>query len=176
MQMRKVISGEVLPPSGPAAMNTLTRQNSTDRVQELRSSTPRTRLFRQKSAPPLADMKAKQSSKIRELADALEAAGIHSLDERARVLGLPRSTTWSILKGDHKSSGLSASVINRMLSAPHLPTHVRDKILEYVAEKAAGLYGNSRVRLREFNGRLSRWSQSIERAQNTYGDGMLSRR
>jgi hypothetical protein len=66
-----------------------------------------------------------------------------------------RSTTWSILKGQHKSSGLSASVIIRILSAPRLPTNVREKIHEYVAEKSAGRYGNSKIRLREFAERLS---------------------
>jgi len=106
-------------------------------------------------ASRLAETKAKQNSKIQELAGALADAGYRSLDERARILDLPRSTTWSVLKGQHKSSGLSASVIIRMLSAPHLPTNVRTKILEYVTEKAAGRYGNTQARLRQFNGRLS---------------------
>jgi hypothetical protein len=48
----------------------------------------------------------------RELGTALAGAGILSLDEQARVLGLPRSTTGTILRGNHKSSGLSTAVIN----------------------------------------------------------------
>jgi hypothetical protein len=32
------------------------------------------------------------------------------------VLGLSRSTTWTILHGRHKNYGLSASVIKRMLA------------------------------------------------------------
>ena len=80
-------------------------------------------------------MKARQSSKIRELGDALIAEGYLTLDEQARVLGLGRSTTWTILKGNHKTSGLSAGIINRMLAAPRLPALVRARILEYIDEK-----------------------------------------
>src|SRR4051812_37808634 len=103
----------------------------------------------------VAELKAKQSSKIRELGTALAGAGIRSLDEQARVLSLPRSTTWTILRGNHKSSGLSTAVINRMLASPELPASVRTTILEYVEEKIAGSYGDSRGRLREFDSRLS---------------------
>ena len=87
--------------------------------------------------------KARQLSKIRELAEAVEAAGFLTLDEQAKILGLPRSTVWTIRRGSHKATGLSASIINRMLAAPTLPPLVRAKILEYVQEKAAGLYGGS---------------------------------
>ena len=103
----------------------------------------------------LAEMKAKQSAKIRELQDALVTAGYLSLDEQARALGLSRSTTWTILKGSHKASGLSAATINRMLVEPRLPPPVRTKILEYVREKNAGFYGDSHVRLRKFTGRVA---------------------
>ena len=71
-------------------------------------------------------------------------AGLIGLDKQARALGLPRSTTWKILKGDHKASGLSAMVISRMLSAPRLPPVVRTKILEYVREKTDGFMGTAR--------------------------------
>src|SRR5215471_7382796 len=90
----------------------------------------------------IGEAKARQSSKIRELRIALRNAGLIGLDEQARALCLPRSTTWKILKGDHKASGLSAMVISRMLSAPRLPPVVRTKILEYVREKTDGLYGH----------------------------------
>jgi hypothetical protein len=50
---------------------------------------------------------------------------------------------------------VSASVINRMLAAPELPPLARTKILEYVEEKAAGLYGGSRSQRRKFAARLS---------------------
>src|SRR5262245_8017318 len=100
-------------------------------------------------------MKARQASKIRELGDALVTAGFVSLDQQARVLGLCRSTTWTILKGNHKTSGLSASVINRMLATPQLPPLVRLKILEYIEERAAGLYGHRKTPLRRFAARVS---------------------
>jgi hypothetical protein len=100
-------------------------------------------------------MKTRQASKIRELGDALVAAGFVSLDQQAQAIGLCRSTTWTILKANHKTSGLSASVINRMLAAPQLPPLVRRKILEYVEEKTAGLYGHCKTPLRRFSARLS---------------------
>jgi hypothetical protein len=110
----------------------------------------------EESAPCMvADMKARQSAKIRELGHALVASGFCTLDEQAEVLGLSRSTTWTVLKARHKSSGLSAKIINRMLASRQLPPLVRSKIIEYGEEKAAGLYGGSRVRLRRFTARLS---------------------
>jgi hypothetical protein len=102
-----------------------------------------------------ATMKARQSSKIRQLAEAVEAAGFLTLDEQAKVLGVPRSTAWTIRRASHKASGLSASIINRMLAAPELPLIVRAKILEYIQEKAAGSYGGSQSQRRRFTARLS---------------------
>ena len=93
---------------------------------------------------------ARQLSKIRELAETVEAAGFLTLDEQAKILGLPRSTAWTIRRGSHQASGLSATVINRMLAAPTLPLLVRVKILEYVQEKVAGLYGGSQRQCRRF--------------------------
>ena len=103
----------------------------------------------------VADMKTRQSLKIRELGQALVGAGFLTLDEQAKALGLSRSTTWTILKASHKSSGLSATIINRMLASPQLPPLARSRILEYVEEKAAGLYGGSRTQRRRFAARLS---------------------
>lgn len=100
-------------------------------------------------------MKARQSAKIRELGEALVASGYVTLDEQAKALGLSRSTTWTILRGHHKGSGISAALINRMLPAPQLPSLVSAKILEYVEEKSAGCYGSSKVRLNRFVARLS---------------------
>jgi hypothetical protein len=42
-----------------------------------------------------------------------------------------------------------------MLAAPDLPPLARSKILEYIEEKAAGLYGGSRSQRRKFAARLS---------------------
>jgi hypothetical protein len=105
--------------------------------------------------PLTASMKARQLSKVRELAEALKSAGFLTLDEQANALGLSRSTAWTIRRANHKASGLSASIINRMLAAPKLPPLARTKILEYVEEKAAGLYGGSRSQRRKFAARLS---------------------
>src|SRR5438105_14031684 len=92
----------------------------------------------QRPLPLTARMKARQSTKIRELAEVLKSAGFVTLDEQAKALGLSRSTAWTIRKASHKASGLSASIINRMLAAPELPPLARTKILDYVEEKAAG--------------------------------------
>jgi hypothetical protein len=103
----------------------------------------------------IQDMRARQSSKIRELGDALIAEGYLTLNEQARALGLGLSTTWTILKRTYKTSGLSAGIINRMLAAPRLPALVRARILEYIDEKTAGLYGHSNTQLRRFAIRLT---------------------
>jgi hypothetical protein len=120
-----------------------------------RLSAARVQARTQRPLPLAARMKARQSSKIRELAEAIKSAGFLTLDEQAKALGLSRSTAWTIRKASHKASGLSASIINRMLAAPDLPPLARTKILEYVEEKSAGLYGGSRSQRRKFAARLS---------------------
>lgn len=84
-----------------------------------------------------------QSKKIREVADALIAAGYVALGEQASALGLSRSTTWTILNTKHKKSGLSASVVRKILAQPNLPERVRRKILEYVEQKSSGAFGHN---------------------------------
>ena len=98
-----------------------------------------------------SDLKARQTAKMREIVEALVAAGYDSLDSQAAALGLSRSTTWTIIKATHKSSGLSAKTLKRMLSAPGLHPLVRRKILEYIEEKNDGRYGSTRNCLRRFN-------------------------
>jgi len=98
----------------------------------------------------VAKMKARQSAKIREIADALISAGFITLDEQADILGVCRSTAWTLLKSTHKGSGLSAKVISRILTARQLPPLVRRNILEYVEEKASGQYGHSARLRRKF--------------------------
>ena len=100
-------------------------------------------------------MKARQLVKIKEIKDSLVASGFITLDQQANVLGLARSTTWTILRGMYKSSGLSAATVNCMLRSPQLPPFVRAKVLEYVNEKSAGLYGHSKLQRRRFIDRLS---------------------
>ena len=58
-------------------------------------------------------------------------------------------------KGRHKSSGLSATTINRMLAAPSLPPSVRAILLEYIEEKTAGVYGDCKKRRSQFAARLA---------------------
>jgi hypothetical protein len=100
------------------------------------------------------ESKLRQSAKLREIAAALEVDGFVGLDAQATALGLSRSTAWTILSGSHKSSGLSATTLNRMLASPLLGERARAKILEYIAEKRAGHYGTSEFRLRKFDQRL----------------------
>jgi hypothetical protein len=109
---------------------------------------------RESSTAAITEAKARQSRKIRELRTALRGAGLIRLDDQARALGLPRSTTWKILKGDNNASGLSAMVVSRMLSEPRLPPAVRTKILEYVREKTDGLYGHGKREMLLFSARI----------------------
>ena len=131
---------------------------------------PRLRVSLHQRRPPqcLWEMKARQSAKIRELGEALISDGLLTLDDQAKALGLPRSTTWTILKGSHKGSGLSATIINRILGARQLPAAVRDKVIEYVEDKAAGCYGHSRSLRRKFVIRLS-----AKRVNRTYLEGIV---
>jgi hypothetical protein len=105
--------------------------------------------LQERPARSVAEMKKQQASKIREIGTALIASGFHALDAQADVLELSRTTTWTIIKSKHKSSGLSVGTLNRMLSARRLPPIVRAKIHEYILEKAAGLYGDSEKRIRK---------------------------
>jgi hypothetical protein len=106
-------------------------------------------------ASATSSAKARQVAEIKELRRALLAAGFVSLDRQAAALGLSRSTTWHVLCGNHKSSGLSASVIERMLSFPCLPPEARKVVEEYLQEKLAGTYGHRKERLRIFRMRVA---------------------
>jgi hypothetical protein len=112
------------------------------------------------------EVKSQQARKIRELGDALVLEGFLTLDQQAEALGLCRSTAWTILKANHKASGLSAAVINSMLAAPRLPCLVRDKILEYIDEKTDGSYGHNKTQVHRFTARLSKDSEQV-RTKNT---------
>ena len=108
-------------------------------------------------------MKARQSARIKDIGDALRVAGYISLDEQAVVLGLSRSTAWTLLRAAHKATGLSAATINRMLAAPGLPPAVRKIMMEYVTEKATGLYGHNGRGRRRFVENLSTRALSVRR-------------
>ena len=105
--------------------------------------------------PNSASQRRQQRLKIEEITRTLVKCGFVSLDEQADVLGLSRSTTWTIIRGIHKSSGLSATTINRMLASDRLPLRVRLKVLEYIAEKMSGAYGDRKHRLKAFANRIS---------------------
>ena len=60
------------------------------------SSAARVQARTQRPLPLTARMKARQSSKISELAEAVKSAGFLTLDEQAKALGLSRSTAWTI--------------------------------------------------------------------------------
>jgi hypothetical protein len=103
----------------------------------------------------IAAAKARQSVKIREFGAALKRAGITSLDAQAQALGLNRSTAWTILRGRHKTSGLSAKVVLRILASPSLPPPARDAVLAYIDDKNAGAFGHGERERRKFAGRLN---------------------
>jgi hypothetical protein len=121
--------------------------------------------------PIITEMKARQSAKIQKLGQALIDAGLCTLDEQANALGLPRSTAWTILKACHKSSGLSAMIIERMLVSPQLPPCARSIIVEYVEEKSFGLYGGSRRQQQQFAVRLFNYQRKLEGGQAVQADG-----
>jgi hypothetical protein len=98
--------------------------------------------------------KARQAAKLAAIRQTLIAAGFRTLDAQSGALGLGRSSTYATLKAQHKASGLSARVINRMLASPDLPPAVRAIVLEYIEEKLAGLYGHRPFRLKQFSARL----------------------
>ena len=96
-----------------------------------------------------------QRLKIEEIGTTLAEYGFVALDEQAYVLGLSRSTAWTVIRATHKTSGLTAMTINRMLATDHLPLPVRRKVLEYIAEKMSGAYGDQEKRLKAFASKIS---------------------
>jgi hypothetical protein len=87
--------------------------------------------------------KARLTSKLAEIRDALISAGFDTTAEQAAVLGLSRSTAWVFLNRDNRA-GPSAKVVKRILSSTKIPPSVRKKIEEYVEEKSLGLYGRGK--------------------------------
>jgi hypothetical protein len=89
-----------------------------------------------------SEPKLRQTAKLQAVREALIEAGFHTLDAQAAALGLDRGTTWTILTGKHKTSGLRPATINRILASPNLPPNVRAVVLEYAEERRAGRYGH----------------------------------
>jgi hypothetical protein len=92
-----------------------------------------------KSALPGADTHRTRTTTVRDIANALIAKGYHSLDKQANVLGIRRSTAWTIVKNKHKLGRLSEKTTSRMLAQPDLPPSIRAVILRYVMERSSGL-------------------------------------
>ena len=113
-----------------------------------------------------AATRARQSERIKEIRQALIDAGADTLEKQAATLGLSRSSTWALLQGNHKSSGLRASVISRML-ASQIPPTVRVIIETYVNEKLRGTYGHSKRQCDLFSLRLQKDLQPPLRASRT---------
>jgi len=105
--------------------------------------------------PNSGSARTQQRLKIEQITRTLAECGFVTLDKQAYVLGLSRSTAWTIIRGTHKTSGLSATTINRMLATGRLPLKVRLKILEYIAEKMSGAYGDRKHCLKAFASRIS---------------------
>jgi hypothetical protein len=104
---------------------------------------------------PSLIMKARQSAKLRELRRVLIDDGCVGLCKQAAALGIRRSTAWVVLNGRHKSSGLSALIVDRMLTSPKLPPQARRVLQEYIEEKSAGLYGHDKKSVTVFRRKLS---------------------
>jgi hypothetical protein len=102
----------------------------------------------------IANMKARQVAKIGELRESLVGEGFDTFSNQATVLGLGRSTAWSVLRADYKQSGVTAGVIKRMLAYPNLPVRARHVLEQYVHETLLGTYGHNPVRLKSFRKQL----------------------
>jgi hypothetical protein len=107
--------------------------------------------------------KARQRQRLAEIRVALMASGLCSLDRQARALGLVRSTAYHVISASHKSTGISARVLMRMLASPDLPPLVRAVIERYAREKMAGDYGATRSNCRKFSRALNGHAHDLMR-------------
>jgi hypothetical protein len=126
-------------------------------------------------APPtaLTSLRERQTETLRALRLALIAHGINSVDEQAKVLCLPRSTTWFVLQCNHKWRGLNAAQVVRMLRSERLPEEARRVVMRYARERADGAYGHTEAMRRKFLMRLEKlgWA-STPRADGQSSDGI----
>ena len=68
----------------------------------------------------------------------LRQDGFATLDEQANALGLSKSATAKIMRGEPQGSDLEAKLIARILAHKKLPPAVRAVLREYIIEKAQG--------------------------------------
>jgi hypothetical protein len=99
-------------------------------------------------------LKEQQTAKIEQIRRALFEEGVYGLNQQAGVLGLPRSTAWTVITASHKNSGLSIKTVKRMLSSSTLPMKVRAILDEYVDEKSRGWYGHDMKASKRFVAQL----------------------
>lgn len=76
----------------------------------------------------------RRKNALEDIAEALKSSGYMSLDEQAKALGLPRSTTWTIMRSKHKLGRLSTKTANRILANAEAPLAVRAAIKRYLAD------------------------------------------
>jgi len=67
------------------------------------------------------------------ISKALIESGHTTLDGQARALGLPRSTAWTVIRGEHKLGRLSRRTIQKILASSRLPPNVRKAVEAYAA-------------------------------------------
>jgi hypothetical protein len=67
------------------------------------------------------------------ISKALIESGHTTLDGQARALGLPRSTAWTVIRGEHKLGRLSRRTIQKILASSRLPANVRKAVEAYAA-------------------------------------------
>jgi hypothetical protein len=102
----------------------------------------------------LSEIKARQSAKIRQLAEAAKLTGLHTLDELASALGIPRSTAWTIRNGGHKASGLSVSIIDSHVIRAEASAVRSHNTARIHRRENSGLYGGNERQRRLFCVRL----------------------
>ena len=114
------------------------------------------------SMAAMSHLKARKAAKMREIGEALVAVGYVSLDDQATALHLSRSTTWTIIKGTHKGSGLSTAVLNRMLIAPGLHHSCAKESSNTSRKRMLAVLVLYKECLRKFNERFSGCSTQLD--------------
>lgn len=74
---------------------------------------------------------------LAEITRALVRCGHTTLDDQARVLGLPRSTAWTVITCKHKLGRLRLKTTMKILANPRLPPEVRTLVEAYSASMDA---------------------------------------
>jgi hypothetical protein len=75
--------------------------------------------------------------RLRDIGNALIAAGYYSLGKQAKALGVGRSTAWNIVNGKNKCDRLAKKTTDRILANPETPPTVRKIIKQYLDEKTS---------------------------------------